>query len=160
MADRPRVKSAYQAFQLNGRAAPVEARFILVQFVCVGGQAVVLHFANQTIAGQAADCLNHRLRAETGEPVVQAATGIFGRNGRADLEQHRPCVQAGFHLHHGNARLSITGLHRALDRCGATPAWQQRGVTVDTAQARDIQHHLRQDQAVSHHHHQIGPECR
>ena len=52
MADRPWVEGAHQAFKLHGRAAPVDARFVFVQFVGVGGQAVVLHVALQ---GEAQD---------------------------------------------------------------------------------------------------------
>ncbi len=52
----------------------------------------------------------------------------------------------------------IAGLHRALDRRGATPAREQGGVAVDAAQARGVEHHLRQDQAIGDHHHQIRLE--
>ncbi|MNQ62298.1 hypothetical protein D3C85_766380 [compost metagenome] len=87
---------------------------------------------------------------------MQAAAGVGGSNRGDDLEQHRPGVQARFHLHHGDPGFGIAGLHRTLDRRGAAPARQQRGVAVDAAQARDVQHHLRQDQAVGHHHQQVG----
>ena len=61
-------------------------------------------------------------------------------------------------------RITVTPLsaspasHGALDRRRTAPAWQQRGVAVDAAQARNIQHHLRQDQAVGDHHQQVGLE--
>ena len=52
MADWPRVEGADQAFQLDSRAAPVDARFVLVQLVRVGGQAVVLYLAAQLAGSQ------------------------------------------------------------------------------------------------------------
>ena len=91
---------------------------------------------------------------------MQAAAGVVGTDRRADLEQHWPCIQASFHLHHGDARFAIAGLDRPLDRRGPAPARQQRGVTVDAAEARNIQHHLRQNQTVGHHHQQVGLERR
>ena len=89
---------------------------------------------------------------------MQAAAGVVGTDGRADLEQHRPGIQASFHLHHGHPAFRVAGLDRPLDRRRTAPARQQRGVTVDAAEARNIQHHLRQDQAVGHHHQQVGLE--
>jgi len=160
VADRPGVEGADQAFQLDGRATEVEARLILVQLVRVVGQRVVLHFAFQRAGRQTVDGLQHRLRAELSQAIMQAAAGVFRRDRRADLEQHRSGVQARFHLHHGDAGLEVASLYCALDRRRAAPARQQGGVAVDAAQARRVEHHLRQDQAVGDHHHQVRFERR
>ena len=114
----------------------------------------------QGAGGQAGDGFDHRFRAERGEPVVQAAAGVRGGNRRAHLEQHRAGVEPCFHLHHGDAALRVAGFHRALDRRGAAPARQQRGVAVDAAQARDIEYRLGQDQAIGDHHHQVRAQGR
>jgi hypothetical protein len=45
----------------------------------------------------------------------------------------------------------------AMDRRGAAPARQQGRVDVEAAQARQVQHPLRQDQAIGGHHHHVGP---
>jgi hypothetical protein len=51
--------------------------------------------------------------------------------------------------------LRVAGLDGAMDRRRAAPARQQRGVDVDAAAARQVEHGLRQDQAVGGHHQQI-----
>ena len=86
---------------------------------------------------------------------MQTAAGVFAADGRADLEQHGAGVQPGLHLHDGNAGFAVAGLDGSLDGRCAAPARQQGGVAVDTAQARDVQHRLRQDQPVGHHHQQV-----
>ncbi|MNC49084.1 hypothetical protein D3C75_982340 [compost metagenome] len=91
---------------------------------------------------------------------MQRAAGISGADRGADLEQHRAGIQTGLHAHHGHAAFIVAGFDRTLDRRGTAPAWQQRGVAVDAAQARNIQHHLRQDQAIGDHHHQVRLEGR
>ena len=155
MADRPGVEGTYQTLQLDGRTTPVEACFILVQLVCVVGQAVVLHLTREGASRQCVDGLNHGLRAQHGKAVMQAAAGVGGGNRRSHLEQHRAGIQSGFHLHYGDAAFTVTRLHGALDRRRAAPARQQRGMAVDAAQTRGVQHHLRQDQSIGHHNHQV-----
>ena len=51
----------------------------------------------------------------------------------------------------------VAGLDRALDRRRAAPARQQRGMDVQAAQARQLEHPLRQDQAVGRDDHHVGP---
>ena len=78
--------------------------------------------------------------------------------------QHRPGVEPGVHLHHGDAGLGVAGLDGAVDRRGAAPARQQRAVDIQAAQAgpaigvrrlHGVKHPLRQDQPVSGHHQHI-----
>ncbi len=152
------MEGAYQTRQLDGRARPVDARFLLVQLVRVGRQGIVLRLACQRTGLQSGNRLDHCLRAELGEPIMQAAAGILSADRCADLEQHRPGIQTGFHLHHGDPGFGIARLDGALDRRRTAPAWQQRGVAVDAAQTRHVEHRLRQDQAIGDHHHQIGPQ--
>ena len=72
------------------------------------------------------------------------------------LEQHRPGIEPGLHLHDGDAGHFIAGHDRPLDRCGAAPAGQQRGVDVEAAQHRRVEDRLRQDQAVGRDYRDIG----
>src|SRR5690606_15029465 len=76
VADRPGMEGAYQTRQLDGRARPVDARFLLVQLVRVGRQGIVLRLACQRTGLQSGNRLDHCLRAELGEPIMQAAAGI------------------------------------------------------------------------------------
>ena len=78
--------------------------------------------------------------------------------GRRPPKQHRPGIEPGLHLHDGDAGFGIAGQDRALDRRRAAPARQQRGVDVDAAEARHVEHRLRQDQAVGGDHHDVGAD--
>ena len=65
--------------------------------------------------------------AERGEPVVQARRWCRRRAIATRLgQQHVAGVEAGVHLHDGDAGARVAGLDRALDRRGAAPARQQR----------------------------------
>ena len=65
-----------------------------------------------------------------------------------------PCV----HLHDGDAGLAVAGEDGALDRRRAAPARQQRGMDVEAAEARRLEHRLRQDQAIGRDHRGIEAE--
>jgi len=49
-------------------------------------------------------------------------------------------VHVFVHVHRGNARLMVAMQDRVLNRRGATPARQQRGVNVDASETWDFQH--------------------
>jgi hypothetical protein len=70
-------------------------------------------------------------------------------------QQDRAGIQPLFHLHQADAGAIVAGFDRALDRRRAAPARQQRGVHVPAAMHRDVEHRLRQQQAIGHHHHQV-----
>ena len=89
---------------------------------------------------------------------MQAARRVGCADWCAQLQQHRPRVEASRHLHQAHAGFIVAGLDGALDRCGAAPAWQQRGVHIPAAEARDFQHRLGQNQAIGNHDQQIRRE--
>jgi hypothetical protein len=91
-----------------------------------------------------------------GKAVVQAAGGVLRFDVDDGRQQHRPGVEAGLHAHDGDAGLRVAGLDGAVDGRRAAPARQQRGVDVDAAAARQVEHRLRQDQAVGGDHHDFG----
>ena len=124
----------------------------------VGREAVVLHLAHQRAGCQTGNGFDHRRRAQLGQTVMQAAAGVFTRDRGKGLEQHGAGVQTGLHAHHGHAAFAVARFNCPLDRRRTAPAWQQRSVAVDTAQTRNIEHGLRQDQAIGHDHHQIRLE--
>ncbi len=57
-------------------------------------------------------------------------------------------VEADIHLHHHHAALGVARHDGAVDRSGAAPARQQRGVQVEAAERRRIENGLRQDHAI------------
>ena len=77
-------------------------------------------------------------------------------NGQRVTGQHRARIQTCVHLHQGDPRLGITGQDRPLDRRRPAPARQQGGVEVNATAGRDIQHGLRQDQAIGRDDHRLG----
>ena len=85
----------------------------------------------------------------------QIAAGL-GVDGRLYRGQHRAGIQPFLHLHDGHAGDGIAGQYRALDRRRPAPAWQQRTVDVEAAQARCVEHGARQDQAIGSDHGNIA----
>ena len=85
-----------------------------------------------------------QLRTQLGEFALQVRRcGVHpDRNGT--LRKYRPGIESGFELHYGHARLRIACKDGPLDRCGATPARQQRGVNVQAPACGDCEHGRRQ----------------
>ena len=100
--------------------------------------------------------LHHQRAAELGQAVVQGGGGVL----RGDVEhagqEHVARVQTRIHLHDDHAGLRVTRFNGTVNRCRATPAWQQRRVDVEATQTRGAERPLRQDEAISGHHHHIG----
>jgi hypothetical protein len=110
----------------------------------------------QAATGGQLQRLDDQAPAQRGQAVVQAGRGVGLGDGQALFQQHVAGVQARIHLHDGDAGLGVAGLDGAVDGRRAAPARQQRGVDVEAAQARRVEHPLRQDQAVGGHHHHVG----
>jgi len=91
---------------------------------------------------------------------MQALAGLAGGDGDGPLGEDRAGIQPGIHAHDGDASLGVTGADGGLDRRGAAPARQQRGVDVDAAVGGQIQHVLAQDLPEGGNNDQVGlPAC-
>ena len=106
-----------------------------------------------------------RERVEPGERIddqPRAHVPTAGRAGRrscrprpmgvACAQEHRAGVEPRLHLHDADAGLGVARQDRAVDRRGPAPARQERGVDVEAAVARRVEHRLRQDQAIGDDH--------
>ena len=89
---------------------------------------------------------------------MEFAGGRRRRDRHALGERDRTGVEAGIHLHDHHARLGVAGHDGALDRCGAAPARQQRGVAVVAAEPRAFEDGRRQEQPVGDDHGDVGSE--
>jgi hypothetical protein len=78
------------------------------------------------------------------ESVVQGLLRVLGRDRARAGEQHRPGIEAGVHLHDGDAGGVVAGLDRTRNRRRPAPARQQRGVHVEAAVLRNCQNLRRQ----------------
>ena len=83
-----------------------------------------------------------------GHALGQGRGRVVGMNVHPFAEQDRTLVQPFAHLHDLDAGLAVAGHDGALDRRGAAPARQQRGVDVDAAEPRRLENGLGQDQAI------------
>ena len=99
-------------------------------------------------AAASAEAAHRQLAAERREARQQRRAGVVGGDRRRLDQQDRAGVEAGVHLHQGDAGLGVAGLDRPLDRRGAAPARQQRRMDVDAAEPRQREQPRRQDQAV------------
>ena len=153
---RRRVKSADAALNHRRRLGPVDRRFGLVDLAGVGHTFGGLRLPGQVAGFESVQRLNDQRCADHGQAQVQHRRAVVRPDRRDLFEQHRTGVEAGVHLHDRDPRRCVAGFDGTLDRRGAAPSRQQRGVDVQAAQARQSQYPLRQDQAVGGHHHHVG----
>ncbi len=87
---------------------------------------------------------------------------INGRLVRPDrhflLQQHRPRIQALFEQHRRIPRHGLAHCYRPLNRRSPAILRQERPVQIDAAEARQRQHPLWNDAAISHDHNRIRPD--
>ena len=83
---------------------------------------------------------------------MQGGGGLQGVDADGLGGQHRAFVEALGHLHDFDAGDLVAGHDRPLDGGGPAPARQQRGMQVEAAQTRRVEHRGRQDLAEGHHH--------
>ena len=91
-------------------------------------------------SGQAVERDEDLRRAQRRQLVVQFACGALRADRHGRLEQHVAGIEPLIHLHDRDAGHRIAGKDGALDRRGAAPSWQQRGMDVEAAQSRQLQH--------------------
>ena len=154
-AARERVEGAHAALQRLGAQTPVDRRFGLVDLVGVGDALVGLPARVQAALLGQRQRLHDQPRALRRQAVVQRRGGVVGTDLAGLGEQHVTGVEAGIHLHDGDAGAGVAGLDGAVDRCCAAPARQQRAVDVDAALRRQRQQPGRQDEAVGGHHQRL-----
>ena len=147
---RKRVEGAQAPLDRRRRLAPVDAASRLGDLGRVGHAGLGLRRGRQRrLRSSARQRLDDELGAERGQARLQDAGGVVGARSATRLaEQHGAGVEAGVHLHDGDAGVVVAGFDRALDRRRAAPARQQRGVDVEAAVARQREQPGRQDQAV------------
>ena len=104
--------------------------------------------------------MHDSLSAEYGQTIVQLPRRFARANRGECLQHHRSGVEPGLHLHDRDARFGVPRKDGAMNRRGAAPARQQRGVNIQATKAphfvRNVEHRLRQNQPVSSHHQHIG----
>ena len=143
---------------LCGGPVPVDESVGLGQLGGVGGPVIILRDGHGGAVGQLAQRHGQQSAAKVGQLVVQVARGVVDVDAHGLLQQHGAGIQAGFHAHDGHPGHGVTGHDGSLDGRGAAQARQQRGMHVDGAKARDVQHRLRQYQAVRGHHQHVGAQ--
>ena len=154
-ATRKRVKGAQPALQRRSRLGPAHDPFGFVDLVCIGHAFQGLRLCFQR------SCLGllhgrlDELATQGCQTVVQQRCGVSFVDGFGLNQQHRPRVQTRIHLHDGDAGAAVTGFDGPVNGRSAAPAWQQRRMDVQAAQARQGQRPGRQDQTIGCHHHQF-----
>ena len=90
---------------------------------------------------------------------MQLPGGFARSDGGEGFEKHGASIETRFHLHDRHAGFRVTSQNRAMNRRSAAPSRQERAVNIEAAKARNfarnIQHHLRQDQSVRSDHHHV-----
>ena len=128
------------AQHLARRLAPVDPRLGLVDLGGVG-DAVARSACVSCSAPRSSAAIARTIRsAPSGASASCRSAAVMRVRDRQPLG-HRDVagVEAVVHLHHHHAGLGIAGHDGAVDRRGAAPARQQRGVQVEAAERRRIE---------------------
>ena len=110
-------------------------------------------------ARQVVDGRTDHARGELGQRVVQARRRARGADRHPLHGEDRAGVQRGLHLDDGDPGLPVAREQGALDRRGAAPARQQRGVQVDAAETWRLEDGFGQDQTVGGDHGEIRAQA-
>ena len=154
-ATRKRGEGADFALQHLGAVRPVQPGLVLGNLVGVGDAVQGLGRLRQGGGLRLREGLHNHLGPQRGQFVVQTGRGVIGGDGQALDQAHGAGIQARIHLHDGHAGVGIARFNGPVDGRGTAPARQQAGVDVQAAQPGQIQHPLRQQQAIGGHHQHI-----
>ena len=143
-----RRQPADMVVHLLPRLRPVDARLGLVDLRRVGDAVGGLRRELQRAALQRASARAIRSAPSRASASCNSPAVMSGPIGMRSTHRHRAGVEPLVHLHHRDAGLGVARHDRAVDRRGAAPARQQRGVQVEAAERRRVEDRLRQDQAV------------
>ena len=98
---------------------------------------------------KAAQSLDHEIGADRSEARSEGFGGVVGGDRKFLLEEDVAGVEAGVDAHGGDAGDGFAVCDGPLNRSGAAIFREQRGVQVDVAERREIEHPLRNDAAVA-----------
>src|SRR5438105_283325 len=151
LGHRPGIEGPDLALDLEGIAAPVDARLGLLDAGCIRDALGGLG-AGREAGSQAIERLQERRGAEARERLVERATGVARGNGEPALQQHRAGVPTRVPLHDRDPGLGVDEDGCPLDGRRSTPARQERGVDVEAPQGRQRENLAWQDQSVGDDH--------
>ena len=114
-----------------------------------GGLRVVLRARMNGAGLQAAQGFDHEIGADGGEARGEGFGGVVGGDGKFLLQEDVAGVEAGVDAHGGDAGDGFAVGDGPLNRRGAAIFREQRGVQVDVAERREIEHPLGNDAAVA-----------
>jgi hypothetical protein len=125
-----RGQGPHPGLQLAGRARGVEAALGRVDLLGVGGVPLVLLGELEALRGEQIEGLDQKLAAQLRQPRGEGAEILLATDLHLLAQRHRAGVEAGGKPHHAHPGLLVGCHQRPLDRGGAAPARQQRGMDV------------------------------
>ena len=135
---------------------PIDARLAVFDLwrQCDAGRRLGLGL--QRPALEPAQRAHHQVGAEPRQHIVKLARGHVGTDRHPLGHGDGAGIEAFVHPHDGDAGLGVAGHDGAVDRRGAAPARQQRGVQIEAAERHRFQDRLGKDQAIGDHDRRLG----
>ena len=153
---RPGIKRPHRTFQIVSWLRPIETAFAALKFFCVGYAVVRLWLWRNIARAQIIEGGDDHCGAQRSQGVVQILCRGGRRNRYRLAPDHGAGIEAFVHRHDGDPGLGVTAENSAMNGCSPPPARQQGRVHIYTAKTRRCQHGLRQDEAISRDHGDIG----
>ena len=143
------MEAANAVKEIAGRAGKVHQAIFFLQDGREAGLRVVL-WARLNAAGlELSQSLDDEFGANDGQAWSQGFGGIIGRDGEFLLKQDVAGVEAGVDTHGGDPGDGFAVGDGPLDGRGTPIFREQRGVQIDVAEGRKLEHPLGNDAAVA-----------
>src|ERR1039458_5758527 len=153
---RPGLKAAHAIVDGLRRRGPIDRAVFLFQQRRQRGLRVILFLGDNPAVQQAFEGLHQQLRAHRRQARAEFHGVLLRANFGLRLQQHISRVQARVDPHRGHARARLAAHNGPLNGSGAAIFGQQRGVYIDDTEGGEIDHHLRDNLPVAHHHHGVA----
>ena len=122
----------------------------------IGDAFLGLRREGQPVTRERGERPRHQVGTELGQAIRELARRRVGSDGDPLGQGDRAGVEAGLHAHDHDPGLRVAGHDRPLDRGGAAPARQQRGVQVEAAVPGYGEEGARQDLTIGNDHDDVG----
>ncbi len=143
-----RPEGAHRPFEFDRRPRPVEPCLLFLDLARIGNAHRRLLLGLHPARLQVEERRSYQVRAKRRELIVQGTGVLILSDRKATLRKQRPGIQTRVHPHDRNPRFTIAREKRALNRRGAAPARQERGMNVQRSVRSDNKERRRQDHAV------------
>ena len=152
------IHGPHVVFDLTRRPSPIDAGDVTADLGRKRGLVMILGLGlNQSVFEQHQG-LNQGLGSDLGQAQREVTRALMLVNRHLDAVEYRAGIHTLGHLHDADPGHLMPPRNRPVNRGSAAQFRKQRGVHVDGAMRRQLEHLGAQQMAIGHHHADVGVE--